>query len=271
MHIQERIWGGHCAMSHPSPPLGHGTKQKSTKYMLKSRNQILIKHAWGKGLRYLHFRILLISLRVEVAQILDFLLHAKILSLWKAFFNLNLPHSKLRKKDIALIFFYVLLAMACSEVAAFLKLLGHITFRIFARQCHNSLVFVARQIANNLSPIAKIFSFFLGLTRNIIRKNVKYFNLRPTVLFILILCTFCAAQNRSLKPKFNLKGLKIEWFLQKTRNFFCVFFFWDSLPESKILTPHQCTLPFRKIFIGCIKQWTKTFCKKTGRPAGQPA
>ena len=33
-----------------------------------------------------HFIIILISLRVEVAQISDFLVHAKILPLWKAFF-----------------------------------------------------------------------------------------------------------------------------------------------------------------------------------------
>ena len=29
--------------------------------------------------------------------------------------------------------------------------------------------------------------------------------------------------------------------------------------------------PFWKFFIRYIEQWTKTFCKKTGRPAGQPA
>ena len=52
-----------------------------------------------------HFSIILISLRVEVAQISDFLVHAKILSFWKAFINLNLPHSTLGKKDIALIFY----------------------------------------------------------------------------------------------------------------------------------------------------------------------
>ena len=52
-----------------------------------------------------HFSIILISLRVEVALITDFLVHAKILPLWKAVFNLNLPHSTLCKKDIALIFF----------------------------------------------------------------------------------------------------------------------------------------------------------------------
>ena len=39
-----------------------------------------------------HFSIILISLRVEVALITDFLALAKILPLWKAFFNLNLPH-----------------------------------------------------------------------------------------------------------------------------------------------------------------------------------
>ena len=34
---------------------GLGTKQKSAKYTLKSRNQILIRHACGRGLRYLAF------------------------------------------------------------------------------------------------------------------------------------------------------------------------------------------------------------------------
>ena len=52
-----------------------------------------------------YFSIILISLRVEVEQVSDFLVLAKILPLWKAFFNLNLPHSTLGKKDIALIFF----------------------------------------------------------------------------------------------------------------------------------------------------------------------
>ena len=45
------------------------------------------------------FSIILISLRVEVPQISDFLAHAKILPLWKAFFNLNFPHSTLGKKQ----------------------------------------------------------------------------------------------------------------------------------------------------------------------------
>ena len=50
--------------------------------------------------------------------------------------------------------------MPCSEVA-FLQTAGvrrfssHVIFQIFSSQCHNSLVFAARQIANNLSPIAK--------------------------------------------------------------------------------------------------------------------
>ena len=54
-----------------------------------------------------HFSIIVISLRVEVAQILDILVHAKILPLQKAFFDLNLPHYTLGKKDIALIFLYL--------------------------------------------------------------------------------------------------------------------------------------------------------------------
>ena len=63
------------------PDFGHGTKQKSAKYTLKSRNQILIKHVCGRGCATWHFRIILISLRVEVAQISDFLVQVKILPL----------------------------------------------------------------------------------------------------------------------------------------------------------------------------------------------
>ena len=70
-----------------------------------------------------HFSIILISLRVEVAQISYFLLRAKILPLWKAFFNVYLRHSTLGKKDIAL-FFYIQLTMACCDVAAFLQTAG---------------------------------------------------------------------------------------------------------------------------------------------------
>ena len=54
-----------------------------------------------------YFSIILIRLKVEVVQILDFLVHAKSLPLWKAFFILNLRHSTLGKKDIALIFLYL--------------------------------------------------------------------------------------------------------------------------------------------------------------------
>ena len=45
-----------------------------------------------------HFSIILISLRVEVAQISDLLVHAEILPLWRAFFYLNSSHSTLARK-----------------------------------------------------------------------------------------------------------------------------------------------------------------------------
>ena len=54
-----------------------------------------------------HFSNILISLRVEVAQISYFLAHAKILPLRKAFFNLSLPNSILGKKSIVLIVLYL--------------------------------------------------------------------------------------------------------------------------------------------------------------------
>ena len=62
---------------------------------------VLVEEAYATW----HFSIILISLRVEVEQTEDFLVRAKILPLRKAFFNLNLPHSTLGKKDIALIFY----------------------------------------------------------------------------------------------------------------------------------------------------------------------
>ena len=52
--------------------------------------------------------------------------------------------------------------MACSKVA-FLQTAGA---QIFSSQNHNSLMFAARQIANNLSPIAKKFNFFSWLYAN---------------------------------------------------------------------------------------------------------
>ena len=52
----------------PSPlTLGHGKKQKSAKYILNVEEAYV---AW-------HFSIILISLRVEVALITDFLVHVK--------------------------------------------------------------------------------------------------------------------------------------------------------------------------------------------------
>ena len=56
MHIAHPgalLWGGGIV---PCPfRLGHGIKQKSAKYMLKLRNQIIIKYACERGLRYLAF------------------------------------------------------------------------------------------------------------------------------------------------------------------------------------------------------------------------
>ena len=59
-HPETHLGWEYCAMP---PTLGHGTNQKSTKYTLKLRNHILIKHACKRGFRYLRFSIILISLR----------------------------------------------------------------------------------------------------------------------------------------------------------------------------------------------------------------
>ena len=51
-HSGVYLGGGHFAML---PPFELWHKEKSANYTLKSRNQIIIKHACGKGLRYLAF------------------------------------------------------------------------------------------------------------------------------------------------------------------------------------------------------------------------
>ena len=103
-HPGAYLEGALCHAPNP-PPLGDGTKQQSTKYMLKSRDQIIKRMQAKKAYATWHFSIILISLRVEVAQISELLVHAIILPLLKSFFDLNLPHSTLGKKDIAHIFY----------------------------------------------------------------------------------------------------------------------------------------------------------------------
>ena len=79
----------------------------------------------------------------------------KILPFLKSFFTLNILRSTLGKKDLALIFFVSNYPWLLLKYQHFYKLLGQIIFRIFCSQCHNSLVFAAPQIANNLSSVAK--------------------------------------------------------------------------------------------------------------------
>ena len=54
-----------------------------------------------------HFNIILISLKVKMAQISDFLIRGKILPLLKVFFTIYLAQSTPGKKDIVLIFLYL--------------------------------------------------------------------------------------------------------------------------------------------------------------------
>ena len=62
---------------------------------------------------------------------------------------------------------------------------------MFSNQCHNSLVFAARQIANNLLPIAKKFQFLFLILR--------ITSLACAIQFLL--CLFCA---RFALPKTGL-------------------------------------------------------------------
>ena len=89
------------------PTLGHRAKEKvpniSSNPLIRLQKSMHVEEVYATW----HFSIILISLRVEVGQFSDFLAHAKIFSLGKAFFNLDLLHSTLRKKNIALIFLYL--------------------------------------------------------------------------------------------------------------------------------------------------------------------
>ena len=92
------------------------------------------------------------------------------------------------------------------------------------------------------------------------------------MLFVLILCTFCTAQNRSFKPKLNQKRSQNWDIFAKNAVFFSFFL----RPPSKVTNFNTSTMPpFWKFFITYVEKWTKTFCKKTGRPGqsetGQPA
>ena len=69
------------ALCQAPPPMGHGTKQESAKYTLKSREQIIIKYACERTNATRHFTIILIMFIVEVVEISDFLVQAKILPL----------------------------------------------------------------------------------------------------------------------------------------------------------------------------------------------
>ena len=85
---------------------------------------------------------------------------------------------------------------------------------------------------------------------------------------MLILRSFCAAQNRSFKSKFNLKTPQNWVIFAKNAEIFFAFFFWNPRRESQILTPHPWP-PFWTFFIRCIEQWAKTFCKKPIDRSGQ--
>ena len=119
------------------PTLGRGTKQESVKYTLKSRYQNLISMHVEEAFTTWHFWIILLSLG-EVALNTDFLVHAEILPLWKAFFNFTTPYTEQERHSSY--FFISNWPGLVLKLQHFYELLGHITFRMFSSQCHNSLV-----------------------------------------------------------------------------------------------------------------------------------
>ena len=86
---------------------------------------------------------------------------------------------------------------------------------------------------------------------------------------MLILCTYSAAQSRSFKPKFNLKGLGIELFLQKTQKF--LLFFLRLLSGVKNFnTSPMATFPFEKIMLDALNSEQKLLKKPVDRAGQKP-
>ena len=132
-----------------------------------------------------------------------------------------------------------------------------------------SLVFAARQIVNNLSPIAKkhVTSFF-GLLQNIIKRTSN--NLACTLQCFL--CLFCARfallKTGHLNRNLTKKGLKIESFLQKIAKVFRFFFL---RPPSKVTNFNTSPMPpFENFFLDTLNGEQKPFVKKpVDRPVNQ--
>ena len=82
------------------------------------------------------------------------------------------------------------------------------------------------------------------------------------------LCVFCARfallKTSVLNQNLTKKGLKIESILQKTQNFFCVFFR-DPCLKSQILTPHPCP-PFENFSLNTLNSKEKLVKKRSTGP-----
>ena len=141
--------------------------------------------------------------------------------------------------------------MACSEVALQQIAGAHYISNVFySSQRHNSLVFAARQIANNLLPIPKkILTFLLALciislerTSNNLACALQFF----LCFFLLVLLCSKQAFQTKVWPK---KVLKLSYFWKKRKNVFA--FCCDPRPKSEILTPHPCP-PFENCSLDAL-------------------
>ena len=101
------------------------------------------------------------------------------------------------------------------------------------------------------------------------RTSNNLFSLCPPVLFLLILCTFCAAQNRAFKPKLNQNSRKIESFLQKTEKFFPFFFLRSPSKVTNFNTSPMPFPPFENFSLDTLNSEQKPSVKKPVDRAGQ--
>ena len=160
--------------------------------------------------------------------------------------------------------------MACSEVAAFLQttgMLGYIIFRIFSSQCHNNLVFAARQIANNLSPITKKFELFFLVLRIILFKRTSNNLACALQVFSYLFCARFVQLKTGLSNR-NLteKDLKIKLCLHKRQTFFA-FFFLRLQSEVTNSNTSPTSPSFENFSLDILKSEQKPSVKKSSRPS----
>ena len=133
-----------------------------------------------------------------------------------------------------------------------------------------SLVFAARQIANNLSPIAKkLWLHFLAFCKISLERTSNNLVCALQCFLCLFWAHFALLKTVLSNRNLTKKGLKIESFLQKTQTFFCVFFLRPSSKVTNFNTPPMPLPPFENFSLNTLNSEEKSSVKKPVDRAGQ--